>query len=485
MKKKIFLGLLPLLALTLTACGGGDQSQSSEQSSEPGSSETSSSQGSSQQSSESSSQQQSSEPGPGPQSSEPGPGPQSSEPGPGPQSSEPGPGPQSSEDESSEDESSEPEESSEEESSEPEEDPRGHEELIGEGVEFLINGLYYTVEEQDADPGRNASYHLDDIELSEDDEVYPYVNGEAVQFWAEADAENDSYPNYKELPGESQHDHATIYEDATVTFYFHENVDNSYSLWATPTHGNGGEPVDPGDDPSELAYAIYDVANEEILCQLEADGKDASDRDQFKGTVALTAGDVIQLYDLNNEAGWVCAVEGWSFGGTSDDDTAYEDYLQVGTDSWTVLQDCEVDVYAKFAFGNDSIYFGLKGGEDPVDPGDEPEPSEYKYCIYNVTDSEMIVGLEADGKDFQDRDQFKGTVSLTAGQVIQLYDLENNAGWVCPIEGWSFGGTSADDTAYEAYLQVGATSWTVLQDCELDIYAKFAMGRDEIYFGLK
>lgn len=137
-------------------------------------------------------------------------------------------------------------------------------------------------------------------------------------------------------------------------------------------------------------------------------------------------------------------------------------------------------------------YFKGTGGSPTPGPGPTPDPSgEYetidtKYGIRNVTSGKYLCSLTLNGKDLQDRDQAQALgVNFKAGTEVQLYDTENNAGWIVNIEGWSFGGASATDTKYLEYLTPGASSWTVVKDFTADIYAKFAMGNDEIYFGLK
>ena len=127
------------------------------------------------------------------------------------------------------------------------------------------------------------------------------------------------------------------------------------------------------------------------------------------------------------------------------------------------------------------------GGEVTPTPTPTPTPATAKYGIRNVDSGAMICELPlAEAKDPQGRDQAEAhNVAFTAGTKVQLWDTENEAGWVMPIEGWSFGGTSATDTKYAEYLTVGDTYWTVVQDFTAkDIYAKFAMGNDSIYIGL-
>ena len=122
--------------------------------------------------------------------------------------------------------------------------------------------------------------------------------------------------------------------------------------------------------------------------------------------------------------------------------------------------------------------------EVKADAAEEPA-AEGKYAIYSKTDSKVLTVLnKRDDTDYQGRDQYEGQITAKAGDVIQLYDLENKAGWIPVIEGWSFGGKSDTDTAYAAYLEASEDGWTVLQDFTASIFAKFAYQNDSIYFGL-
>lgn len=248
-------------------------------------------------------------------------------------------------------------------SSEPSGDGEGHSSLIGEGFEIKVGDLYYTLEERaEPDQGRTASYSYEDLDFTAGDKVSVYLDGgEALAIWAEADTTNGVYPNYDERPGPEQHTEFTVTETATGDAYFHINSDDSYSLWLTPNQSGGEGGGGEGGQTTGSKYVIYSVTNSQKICDLVLDGsKDLQGRDQATAlSVSLTAGDVIQLYDTENNSGWITTVEGYSFGGASADATDWQAYLTAGTDSWTVVQSCTVDIYAKFAFGNDSIYFGL------------------------------------------------------------------------------------------------------------------------------
>ena len=127
--------------------------------------------------------------------------------------------------------------------------------------------------------------------------------------------------------------------------------------------------------------------------------------------------------------------------------------------------------------GNRFVEVKAEAGEEPA--------AEGKYAIYSKTDSKVLTVLnKRDDTDYQGRDQYEGQITAKAGDVIQLYDLENKAGWIPVIEGWSFGGKSDTDTAYAAYLEASEDGWTVLQDFTASIFAKFAYQNDSIYFGL-
>lgn len=104
-------------------------------------------------------------------------------------------------------------------------------------------------------------------------------------------------------------------------------------------------------------YGLYDVTNSVLLVNLvDMEEKDFQGRDQASAlAVHFTKGQKFQLYDNENKAGWIPTVESDSFGG------ATASYLSINTTGayWEVLQDFTANVYAKFAYQNDAIYFGL------------------------------------------------------------------------------------------------------------------------------
>lgn len=116
------------------------------------------------------------------------------------------------------------------------------------------------------------------------------------------------------------------------------------------------------------------------------------------------------------------------------------------------------------------------------EPTSEQPVIATKYGLYDVTNSVLLANLvDMEEKDYQGRDQASAlAVHFTEGQKFQLYDNENEAGWIPAIESGSFGGATA------SYLSINTTGgyWEVLHDFTADIYAKFAYNNDAIYFAI-
>ena len=94
-------------------------------------------------------------------------------------------------------------------------------------------------------------------------------------------------------------------------------------------------------------------------------GFDYEGRAQYSlSSIQFTTGATFSIYDFGSKAGWVEAVDGYSFGGDSKESEAWKSYLSMGDSTYTVLADFTADIFLKIAEGNNSIYFGLV--EDPV-----------------------------------------------------------------------------------------------------------------------
>ena len=76
--------------------------------------------------------------------------------------------------------------------------------------------------------------------------------------------------------------------------------------------------------------------------------------------MSVTAGQKIALHDASTGASWAAAIDSYSFGcqGSAE---AVAAWLTIGGEGayYEVQQDFTAEVYAKFLFGKDNVYFGL------------------------------------------------------------------------------------------------------------------------------
>ena len=82
---------------------------------------------------------------------------------------------------------------------------------------------------------------------------------------------------------------------------------------------------------------------------------------QYKITArAFQKNQEFTLYDFASDAGWVVAIDGYSFGGTSASSTEWQKYLSNDGSKYTVLQDFNAsEVFIKIKMGQDQVYFAL------------------------------------------------------------------------------------------------------------------------------
>lgn len=82
---------------------------------------------------------------------------------------------------------------------------------------------------------------------------------------------------------------------------------------------------------------------------------------QYKLTArAFQKNQEFKLHDFKNNASWVVAIDGYSFGGTSATATEWQKYLSNDGEKYTVLQDFNAsEVYIKIKEGSDQVYFSL------------------------------------------------------------------------------------------------------------------------------
>ena len=67
------------------------------------------------------------------------------------------------------------------------------------------------------------------------------------------------------------------------------------------------------------------------------------------------------LYDFGTQAGWTINLDGWSFGGTSESDTKWTDYLSKTSSAYTVKKTFTAkDIYIKLRYEHDNLYMDEK-----------------------------------------------------------------------------------------------------------------------------
>ena len=113
-----------------------------------------------------------------------------------------------------------------------------------------------------------------------------------------------------------------------------------------------------------------------------------------------------------------------------------------------------------------------------------PEEPELEGYGIRFSDGVYVLGEDA-GFDAQGRQQYEmKSVHFAEGAKFSIYDFANKAGWVEAIEGYSFGGDSAEAENWKSYLELGENEYTVIAEFTADIFLKIAYENNSVYFGL-
>ena len=199
---------------------------------------------------------------------------------------------------------------------------------------------------------------------------------------------------------------------------------------------------------------------------------------EFKGKV----GDLLPVDEVSSSvegSHFVCWV-------SYNNDGKLTEYLKVPGYDKKIL-------YASFTGGQGGGQGGNHGGGGEVVP---PTPGEYTpastgtlpnagYGFKFSDNSYMLAVRTNDDNGFEQH--LINHRKFTTGQVFQLYDFANSAGWTVDIDPWSFGGTSAESVTWKSYLSHNYSNhtYTVVQDFDVEsIYIKLKFGEDQIYFQL-
>ncbi len=178
--------------------------------------------------------------------------------------------------------------------------------------------------------------------------------------------------------------------------------------------------------------------------------------------VSLNAGDLCQLYDADNKAAWVVALDTYS---TSD--------ITLGNGSYVIGKTACYDFYIKLKYGEDQLYVGgnascsgIKGtdisggGSDPVDPTPDPTTAAPAQCpdvmfqafhwdSWNTQEENVKLYGRTKWVDF-----INGSNGTSAEEVGQWFDLV----WLPPMSRGT-GGTGYLPSCYSDLGSTNGTDW--------------------------
>ena len=313
---------------------------------------------------------------------------------------------------------------------------------IENGIKVYVDSFVQKIEPvESSDPNNIALYK---VELEEGETIVFRLDGKAMGFyrWVEA---TEEVPAHSEMIA----DYFTAQVSGMHEFY----INKSNEVWA----------VEPKEEEPEENPIVVTI-NEKIAKVAPAEDQDPNNKAVYQ--LSLVKGDKVVISEGEKVLGfyhWDAAI------GASVKDS--ESYL------------AEVDGdYTFYINKSNEIY--VAAPEEPGEPEDPEEPT-IQYVV-NFVGQDVRIDLIPDGKDPQDRDQFKAEISVKAGDNINIFDLKNEVGFaIANVEGWSFGGKSDVDETWKLYLQPTEGGWKALKDFEADVFVKLALGNDSIYFGLK
>ena len=319
---------------------------------------------------------------------------------------------QTSEDASSSSSSSKPVVSSSESSSQSQPSSSSEEPPIQSDYFYTLNGAQHAITgAPSTDPGEDtwvAQYAIP-MSVSAGDILLFYKNGAQLDVGASGTGNNALYDvGTHELTVRCTESNATAY------FKIYDNEGTpGYDVWL---EGYSGE-IDPPEPPESLGYALKFLNGSEQSYPLVADGKDLQNRDQFFGdNIQFTKDDQFTIVNLDNQDQFAPNVEGWSFGGDSEESKKWQQYIAKDDDCYYVGQDFLADVFVKLSWGDDLIMFNLEGEEPPV-----PEEDNFYWRLneneYTQFDVATIEDIMEDEQDIGDQ-YYVEFSELTAGDIL-------------------------------------------------------------------
>lgn len=210
---------------------------------------------------------------------------------------------------------------------------------------------------------------------------------------------------------------------------------------------------------SSFAFAGYGIlVNGTTYFDATYQGKDSNTGtyDEYLAHVQVSAGDYCQLCDAANDAKWVVDLDQYSVAG-----------FTKASDRYNISVTGCYDFYIKLKYGADQLYIG-NGSNCGSGTPYTPEPQ----CVqqYGLLIDGQYVAATHNTAQTEWTEYMIKNLSLTTGQLVQIYDTCTKATWVI---------SNYAETSYEFTIE--NSKYKVTEDGTYDIYIKFIYQADEIY----
>ena len=246
-------------------------------------------------------------------------------------------------------------------------------------------------------------------------------------------------------------------DQVTVTLDWGKGSDEDYYVEdATPTTDAGYYLV--GSFNNWGTFSEYKFAETLTVGELRVNDVTLAATDEFK-VKQLTTGDAV----------WF---------------PSYGDNLTVPAGKYDILfsatyrSDWETGATYEGMFGKVGYFWFIPYGDTPVDPTYPVITSQYA-----LVDDQLALVAEL-AKDPEKNEYVATAVEFKAGDKFRLYNGDTHATWTVNIDGYSFGGSSAEDTAYTAYVIKSGDYYVAQQAFSGDIYFKPVFENDLVYMAL-
>lgn len=206
------------------------------------------------------------------------------------------------------------------------------------------------------------------------------------------------------------------------------------------------------------SYGI--LVNDSVYFEAEYKGKDSNtgQYDEYLAHVKLAAGDHFVLCNAVSDDTWTVALDQYTVAGFSRNTTAGY-YTTTNTGCY--------DFYIKLKFGSDQLYIGAGTNCGEGTQYQPKEPCEESFGL--LIDGVYVPGVHNTAQTGWKEYKIEN-MSLTAGQMVQVYDSCNKTAWV--IDNY-------DGVSYQFPIQNNA--YVVDANGDYDFYIKFIYGADQIY----